>query len=73
MIDTGAEVNIIPEEISRSIGGVAYNTERYRMSTATGAEFGFAGMAELRIEVAKGVGCNDAFFLVKGAPKSLLG
>ena len=73
MIDTGAEVNILPEKLSRSIGGVAYNTADYRMSTATGAEFGFAGMAKLRAEVADGVGCEDAFFLVKGAPKILLG
>jgi hypothetical protein len=73
MIDTGAEVNILPEKISRNIGGVAYNTADYRMSTATGAEFGFAGMAKLRAEVADGVGCEDAFFLVKGAPKILLG
>jgi len=73
MIDTGAEVNILPERISRSIGGMAYSTADYRMSTATGDEFGFSGMAKLRIEVADGVGCEDAFFLVKEAPKILLG
>jgi hypothetical protein len=72
MIDTGAEVNILPEKLSRSISRVAYNTTDYRISTATGAEFGFAGMAKLRAEVADGVKCKDIFFLVKGAPKILL-
>jgi hypothetical protein len=42
------------------------------MFTATGAEFGFAGMAKLRAEVTNRVGYEDIFFLVKGAPKILL-
>jgi hypothetical protein len=43
------------------------------MSTAIGDEFGFSGMAKLRIKVTDGVGCEDAFFLVKEVPKILLG
>jgi hypothetical protein len=73
MINTRAEVNILPEKLSRSIGRVVYNTTDYRMSTATRAEFGFAEMAKLRAEVTDGVGCKDIFFLVKGALKILLG
>jgi hypothetical protein len=42
------------------------------MSTATRAEFGFAGMAKLRAEVIDGIGYEDTFFLVKEALKILL-
>jgi hypothetical protein len=42
------------------------------MSTATRAEFGFAGIVKLRAEVINRVGYKDIFFLVKGAPKILL-
>ena len=52
---------------------MVYNTTDYRISTTTGAEFGFTGMAKLRAEVTDRIGCEDAFFLVKGAPKILLG
>jgi hypothetical protein len=51
---------------------VAYSTADYRISTATGDEFGFSGMAKLRIKVTDGVGYKDAFFLVKEVPKILL-
>jgi hypothetical protein len=73
MIDTRAEVNILPKKLSRSISRVVYNTTDYRMSTATGAEFGFAGIVKLRAKVTDGIGYKDVFFLVKGAPKILLG
>jgi hypothetical protein len=73
IIDTGAEVNILSEKLSRSIGRVVYNTTDYRISTTTRAEFGFAGMVKLRAEVADRIGYKDTFFLVKGAPKILLG
>ena len=72
IIDTRVKVNIIPKEISKSIRGVAYNIKRYRMFITTSIKFGFVSIVELRIEVVKGVGCNNAFFLVKGASKSLL-
>jgi hypothetical protein len=52
---------------------VAYNTIDYQMSTTTGTEFGFTGMAKLRAEVTDGIGYKDIFFLVKGALKILLG
>jgi len=42
------------------------------MSTAIGNEFGFLGIAKLRIKVVDGVGYEDAFFLVKEVPKTLL-
>jgi hypothetical protein len=50
---------------------VAYNTTDYRISTATRAEFGFAGIAKLRAKVADKVKYKDIFFLVKRAPKIL--
>jgi len=43
------------------------------MSITTGAEFGFTGIAKLRAEVTDRIGYEDVFFLVKGAPKILLG
>jgi hypothetical protein len=73
MINTRAEVNILPEKLSRNISRVVYNTTDYRMSIATRTEFGFTGIAKLRAEVTDGVGYKDIFFLVKGAPKILLG
>jgi len=73
MIDTGAEANILPTSIARDLGGVIFSVNRYKMTTVTGEDFGFAGYAVLRVEIAEGVGCEDAFFLVDGAPKILLG
>jgi hypothetical protein len=52
---------------------VVYSTADYRISTTIGEEFGFSGMAKLRIKVIDGVGCEDAFFLVKEVLKILLG
>ena len=43
------------------------------MSITTRAEFGFAGIAKLRAKVIDRVGYKDSFFLIKGAPKILLG
>jgi hypothetical protein len=51
---------------------VVYSTVDYRISTTIGEEFGFLGMAKLRIKVIDRVGYKDAFFLVKEAPKILL-
>ena len=42
------------------------------MSTTINTKFDFIDITKLRIEVAKGVGYNNAFFLIKGASKSLL-
>ena len=49
-----------------------YNTIDYRISTATRAEFEFAGIVKLRAKVIDKVGYKDVFFLVKGALKILL-
>ena len=42
------------------------------MSIAISNEFGFLGIAKLRVKVTKGVGYKDAFFLVKNTLKILL-
>jgi len=52
---------------------VVYSTIDYCMSTTTGNEFGFSGIAKLRIKVIDRVGYKDTFFLVKEVPKILLG
>ena len=72
IIDTRAEVNILPEKLSRSISRVVYNTADYRISTTTRAEFGFAGIAKLKAEVIDRVECENIFFLIKRALKILL-
>ena len=51
---------------------MAYSTIDYCISTIIGKEFGFSGIAKLRIKVIDRVGYEDAFFLVKEAPKILL-
>jgi hypothetical protein len=42
------------------------------MSTIIGKEFGFSGIAKLRIKVIDRVGYKDTFFLVKEVLKILL-
>jgi hypothetical protein len=56
----------------RSISRVVYSTANYYISTTIGDEFGFSGIAKLRIKVIDGVGYEDTFFLVKEVPKILL-
>jgi hypothetical protein len=51
---------------------VVYSTTDYYIFTAIGDEFGFSGIAKLRIKVTDRVGYEDAFFLVKEVPKILL-
>jgi hypothetical protein len=51
---------------------VAYSIIDYYISTAIGNEFGFSGIAKLRIKVINRVGYKDTFFLVKEVPKILL-
>ncbi len=52
---------------------MVYSTTNYRISTTIGNEFGFSGIAKLRIKVIDRVGYEDTFFLVKEVPKILLG
>ena len=73
MINTRAEVNILPEKLSRNISRIVYNTIDYRISTTTRTEFGFTGIVKLRAKIIDGIGYKDIFFLVKGVPKILLG
>jgi hypothetical protein len=50
---------------------VVYNTTNYYISTTIGDEFGFSGIAKLRIKVMDRVGYKDTFFLVKEVLKIL--
>jgi hypothetical protein len=52
---------------------VVYSTTDYCIFTTIGDEFGFLGIAKLRIKVIDRVGYEDTFFLVKEVPKILLG
>ena len=51
---------------------MVYSTIDYYISTTISNEFGFLGIAKLRIKVIDKVGYKDTFFLVKEAPKILL-
>jgi hypothetical protein len=73
VLDTGAECNILPSAIARKLGVPIRGADNFVLSTATGAEYGFDGMSTIRIELMDNIGCDDAFFLVKDAPKVLLG
>lgn len=73
MLDTGAEVSIYPFEEARDLGAVIHNAEHIQMSSASGAPIYFAGVCELWVEIARGVGCMCTFFLIQGVPKILLG
>ena len=51
---------------------MVYSTTNYYISTTIGNEFGFLGIAKLRIKVIDKVRYKDIFFLVKEVPKILL-
>ena len=59
--------------MARACGCAIANVEDFQLSTATGENFGFAGIAFMRIEIEHGVGCEIPFFLVDNAKKILLG
>jgi hypothetical protein len=73
LIDTGAECSICPTSLARDLGAKIFDVPHFKMSTATGHEYAFGGMAMLEVEIAHGVGCKTVFFLVDNAPKILLG
>jgi hypothetical protein len=54
------------------LGYVINNVSSFIIFTAIKYKFGFAGVAKIRIKIAKGVKCEDLFFLVNEAFKTLL-
>ena len=72
MLNTGAEYNILPTKTTRTLGCAINKVSTFTISITTRHKFGFAGVARLRIKIAKGIGCEDLFFLVDRAPKTLL-
>ncbi len=73
LIDTGAEINMLPTEVAKRIGGTRYRVKHYKLTTAAGTHFEFDGYAEFTVTVAKGVSSRQGFFLFPEAPKILLG
>jgi hypothetical protein len=71
MINTGVEINILFEKLSRNISKIVYNTTDYQIFTITRIEFGFIEIVKLRAEITDGIGYKDIFFLIKGALKIL--
>ena len=65
MLDTGAEANVMPYELAKSLGCPILSTENLKLKTVSGQVLQFAGMAKVEIEVEHGVGCTTTFFLVK--------
>ena len=72
IINTRAKVNILLEEILKSLSRVVYSTINYYISIIISNEFEFLGIIKLRIKVIDKVGYKDTFFLVKETLKILL-
>ncbi len=74
LIDTGAEVNVLPYELALSIGCKISQTD-LTMTTATEERVPFDGMTSIRVELDREskIGCDCMFFLRKGSEKTLLG
>ncbi len=45
IINTGAKCNILPEEVTKSLGYIIYKVKRFKILIAIGQEFGFTGIA----------------------------
>ena len=73
MLDTGAEVNILPAEFARSLGCTIIEVVDFRLSSVSGQQIPFTGMCKLEVEIDGGFTCEASFFLIARAPKILLG
>jgi hypothetical protein len=73
LIDTGAEVNVLPEQLAREVGCIIRDAKHHAMITADGKKAGFVGAVRIRVEIGEGIGCTDIFFLIRGSDKILLG
>jgi hypothetical protein len=72
IINTGAKCNIFPEEVAKSLGYIIYKVKRFKILIAIRQEFGFAGIAQIRLKIANKIKYKDIFFLINKAPKILL-
>ena len=65
MLDIGAEANVMPYELAKSLGCPILSTENLKLKTMSRQVLQFAGMAKVEIEVEHRVGYTTTFFLVK--------
>jgi hypothetical protein len=72
MINTRVKYNILLKETIRTLRCVIYDIKGFRLLIVTRDEFGFNGLAKVRIKIIKGVSYKDIFFLVEGTLKILL-
>ena len=73
LIDSGAEINVLPTEYARELGGTHHKVKKFKLATATGSNFEFDGYCEFKVTLAKNVFAMLGFFLFPNAPKILLG
>jgi len=73
MLDIRAKCNILLIEMARNLSCVIYSVNTFTIFTITGDQFGFTSAIRIKIEIAKGVNCEDVFFLVNNSLKTLLG
>ena len=73
MLDTGAEVNILPAEFARSLGCTIIEVVDFKLSSVSGQQIPFTGMCKLEVQIDGGFSCEASFFLIAEAPKILLG
>ena len=72
MLNTRAKCNILPTKTTKTLGYIINNISTFTIFTTIRHKFSFASVAQIKIEIAKGVRYKDLFFLVDKAPKTLL-
>jgi hypothetical protein len=73
MLDIRAKYNILPIEIAKNLSCVIYSVNTFTIFIVTSNQFGFISAVKIKIEIVKGVNCEDVFFLVNNSLKTLLG
>ena len=72
MLNIKAKCNILLIKTIRTLGYVINNISSFIMFITTRYKFKFAGIAKIRIKIIEGIRCENLFFLVNGAFKTLL-
>jgi hypothetical protein len=73
ILDIRAKCNILLIKMAKNLSCVIYSVNTFIISTVTSNQFSFISAVKIRIEIVKGVSCEDVFFLVNNSLKTLLG
>ena len=72
MLNIRAKCNIFIIKTIKTLSYIINNVSSFIIFITTRHKFGFAGVAKIRIKIVKGVRCENLFFLVNKASKTLL-